>query len=142
MTNKLHEGAVTSVLALNFLLAILVGFSIPRPPGGTGRTSKSLSRPVIPCLPVNTSKNLFLIASSSGCSLFAEEVCARDSVHKKPPSVHGSISKDSVGRLGLGFYNIIVVGNSNFCNVFLLKPLHSVEQIFRCNRSECMFAAP
>ena len=56
-------------------------------------------------------------------------------MHKEPPSVHGSISKDSVGHLRLGFCNIIVVGHGNFCNVFLLKPFHSVDQIFCCNRS-------
>ena len=53
--------------ALNWLLAILVGINIPRPPCRAGRASKSLSRLVIPCLPVNAGKNWCRIASSNGC---------------------------------------------------------------------------
>ena len=46
------RGAVTSVQALNWLLAILVGICTPRPPCHAGRANKSLSRSVIPCQPL------------------------------------------------------------------------------------------
>jgi len=50
------RGAVTSVQALNWLLAFLIGTNTPRPLCHTGRASKSPSKSVIPCLPVTAGK--------------------------------------------------------------------------------------
>ena len=61
------RGAVTSLQALNWLLAFLVGTNTPRPPCRAGMASRSLSKSVIPCLPVTAGRNWCRIASSSGC---------------------------------------------------------------------------
>ena len=61
------RGAVTSVQAFNWLLAFMVGIVIPRPLCRACKVSTSLSRSVIPCLPVTAGRNWCRIASSSGC---------------------------------------------------------------------------
>ena len=58
LADELHEGSgyfmrgvVTSMQALNWLLAFLVEICTPRPPWRDGRANNSHSRSVIPCLP-------------------------------------------------------------------------------------------
>ena len=89
------RGAITSVRALNWLLAFLVGICTPRPPSHAGRANNFLSRSVIPCLSVTAGRNGCRVASSNGCK--------RGCAHEERPPAHKDVGKERICGLRLEF---------------------------------------